>query len=40
MFGNLGRYFLPVANVINIKQAGPFLDERIFYAFNGYRAAR
>ncbi len=22
VFGNLGRYFLPVANVINIKQAG------------------
>ena len=23
LFGNAGRYFLPVANVINIKQAGP-----------------
>lgn len=36
LFGNLGRYFLPVANVINIKQAGGFLDERVFYVFNGY----
>lgn len=37
LFGNLGRYFLPVANVINIKQAGGFLDERTFYQFNGYQ---
>ena len=36
LFGNAGRYFLPVANVINIKQAGGFLDERTFYVFNGY----
>jgi hypothetical protein len=36
VFGNLGRYFLPVANVINIKQAGGFLDERGFYTFEGY----
>jgi hypothetical protein len=35
LFGNAGRYFLPVANVINIKQAGGFLDERTFYLFNG-----
>jgi hypothetical protein len=35
IFGNLGRYFLPVANVINIKQAGPFLDDRHFYVWNG-----
>ena len=28
LFGNAGRYFLPVANVINIKQAGGFLDAR------------
>jgi len=37
VFGNLGRYFLPVANVINIKQAGGFLDRRTFYAFGGYQ---
>ena len=36
LFGNVGRYFLPVANVINIKQAGPFLDERTFYQFGGF----
>ncbi|HQV72400.1 MAG: TonB-dependent receptor [Dokdonella sp.] len=35
IFGTLGRYFLPVANVINIKQAGGFADVRTFYAFNG-----
>ncbi len=37
LFGNVGRYFLPVANVINIKQAGGFLDARTYYAFDGYR---
>lgn len=37
LFGNLGRYFLPVANVINIKQAGGLLDERTYYAFDGYQ---
>lgn len=35
VFMNIGRYFLPVANVINVKQAGAFLDERTFYAFDG-----
>jgi hypothetical protein len=35
LFGNAGRYFLPVANVINIKQAGGFLDRRTFYVFEG-----
>jgi hypothetical protein len=35
VFGNAGRYFLPVANVINIKQAGAFLDRRTYYAFGG-----
>lgn len=35
IFGTLGRYFLPVANVINIKQAGGFTDVRTFYVFNG-----
>ena len=37
-FGNIGRYFLPVANVINIKQAGGFLDQRTFYLFNGFES--
>jgi hypothetical protein len=36
LFGNLGRYYLPVANVINIKQGGAFLDERTYYGFNGW----
>lgn len=36
LFGNAGRYFLPVANVINIKQAGGFRDERVFYEFLGF----
>ena len=35
IFGNAGRYFLPVANVINIKQAGGFLDRRTYYVFQG-----
>ncbi|HZX79307.1 TonB-dependent receptor [Lysobacter sp.] len=34
VFGNVGRYFLPVANVINIKQAGALLDQRTYYAFD------
>ncbi|MDQ6646031.1 MAG: carboxypeptidase regulatory-like domain-containing protein [Pseudomonadota bacterium] len=36
VFGNLGRYYLPVANVINIKQAGGLLDERTYYGFDGF----
>ena len=36
IFGNAGRYFLPVANVINIKQAGGFLDRRTYYHFEGF----
>src|SRR5690606_7635821 len=34
--GNAGRYFLPVANVINIKQAGGFFDVRTHYEFLGF----
>ena len=37
LFGNLGRYYLPVANVINIKQAGGLLDRRTYYAFDGWQ---
>ncbi|MBU8976189.1 TonB-dependent receptor [Lysobacter sp. MMG2] len=36
LFGNVGRYYLPVANVINIKQAGGLLDQRTYYAFDGW----
>ncbi len=40
LFGNAGRYFLPVANVINIKQAGGFLDERTLLPVPRLRAVR
>ncbi len=36
LFGNVGRYFLPVANVINIKQGGALLDARNYYGFGGW----
>lgn len=36
IFGNAGRYFLPVANVINIKQGGALLDARTYYGFDGW----
>ena len=36
LFGNAGRYYLPVANVINIKQGGALLDERTYYGFGGW----
>ena len=36
LFGNAGRYFLPVANVINIKQGGALLDARTYYGFEGW----
>ncbi|MGD6091756.1 TonB-dependent receptor, partial [Xanthomonas citri pv. citri] len=38
VFGNIGRYFLPIVNQINVKQAGAFLDERTFYALQGLEA--
>ena len=40
VFGNAGRYFLPVANVINIKQAGGLLDERTLLCLPGFAAAQ
>jgi hypothetical protein len=36
LFGNAGRYYLPVANVINIKQGGALLDARSYYGFDGW----
>ncbi len=33
IFGNVGRYFLPVANVINVKLAGGLLSQTTYYAF-------
>ncbi|ODT94527.1 MAG: energy transducer TonB [Rhodanobacter sp. SCN 67-45] len=39
LFGNLGRYYLPVTNIINYNFAGGLIDERTFYALGGWRAA-
>ena len=36
LFGNLGRYYLPVTNNINYTFAGGLTDERTFYALNGF----
>lgn len=38
VFGNIGRYYLPLVNQINVKQAGAFLDERTYYALQGLEA--
>lgn len=37
LFGNLGRYYLPVTNNINYTFAGGLTDERTFYALDGWR---
>lgn len=37
LFGNLGRYYLPVSNIINYTFAGGLTDERTFFALNGWR---
>ena len=39
LFGNLGRYYLPVTNIINYNFAGGLIDERTFYALGGWRNA-
>lgn len=39
LFGNLGRYYLPVTNIINYNFAGGLIDERTFYALDGWREA-
>lgn len=36
LFGNLGRYYLPVTNNINYTFAGGLIDERTFYVLNGW----
>ncbi len=36
LFGNLGRYYLPVTNNINYTFAGGLIDERTFYPLNGW----
>ena len=39
LFGNLGRYYLPVTNNINYTFAGGLTDERTFYVLDGWRQA-
>jgi hypothetical protein len=39
LFGNLGRYYLPVTNNITANFAEGRIDERTFYALEGWRAA-
>ncbi len=39
LFGNLGRYYLPVTNNINVTFAGGLIDERSFYVLDGWRQA-
>ncbi len=36
LFGNVGRYYLPVTNTVNYTFAGGLTDERTFYVLNGY----
>ncbi len=36
LFGNAGRYYLPVTNNINYTFAGGLIDERTFYVLNGW----
>ena len=37
VFGNAGRYYLPVTNNINYTFAGGLIDERTFYVLDGWR---
>src|SRR5690554_842467 len=39
LFGNLGRYYLPVTNNIQYTFAGGLTDERTFYELDGWREA-
>lgn len=39
LFGNLGRYYLPIPSIISYTFAGGLTDERSFYALNGWRQA-
>lgn len=36
LFGNVGRYFLPVPSIINYTFAGGLTDERSYYVLNGW----
>lgn len=37
LFGNLGRYYMPIPSIISYNFAGGLLDERSFYALDGWR---
>ncbi|WP_411833593.1 carboxypeptidase regulatory-like domain-containing protein [Pseudoxanthomonas mexicana] len=37
LFGNLGRYYMPVTSIISYNFAGGLLDERSFYVLDGWR---
>src|SRR5690606_160054 len=39
LFGNLGRYYMPVTSIISYNFAGGLLDERTFYALEGWNPA-
>ena len=39
LFGNLGRYYLPVPSIINYTFAGGLTDEYTYYALNGWTPA-
>ncbi|HVK51616.1 MAG TPA: TonB-dependent receptor [Pseudoxanthomonas sp.] len=39
LYGNLGRYYLPVTNNINVTFAGGLTDEYTYYALNGWTVA-
>ena len=39
LFGNLGRYYMPIPSIISYNFAGGLLDERTFYVLNGWRTA-
>ncbi|KGM52201.1 energy transducer TonB [Lysobacter concretionis Ko07 = DSM 16239] len=37
LFGNLGRYYMPVTSIISYNFAGGLTDEYTYYALNGWR---
>ena len=39
LFGNLGRYYMPVPSIISYNFAGGLTDERSFYVLDGWRPA-
>ena len=38
LFGNLGRYYLPIPNITNYTFAGGLTDERSYFVLNGWTA--